>query len=108
MSGPACTPVSYCFHLLAVVVIDAEVNEDPPHLRPPLFRRRERIQNLVVLLRCLSDPLLGQRVRERRSSMHHGALLMALPDGGVFPGVHPLPSDMLPANPTVARLRSGV
>lgn len=33
---------------------------------------------------------------------------MALPDGGVFPGVHPLPSDMLPANPTVARLRSGV
>ena len=63
---------------------------------------------MVVRIWGLTNSLHGKCLRERRSSVHNGDLLVALSHYRYFPGVHPVPSDLLPPDPTATRLRINI
>lgn len=86
----------------------AVVIEAPLCFRPPLFPRRQRLQNLVVRLRRNRHALLRQPLRERRRIMHVTALFVAIPNINLHPRVHPLPTHLLSPDSQTRRLLSGL
>lgn len=73
-----------------------------------MLRSGERVQDLVVRVRRVANPFPGERYSERRSSVHDGAAVVAVQNDGDLPGVHPVPSDLRPPDPTAAGLRHRV
>jgi hypothetical protein len=63
---------------------------------------------MVVRVWGLTNSLSGQCLRERRSSMYNGAVLVALSHDCYFPGVRSLPSDLPPPDLTAAGLCIGL
>lgn len=86
----------------------AEILEAALDLRPPLFRRRNGVQNMVVYHRRHRNTLLlRQRIRERRNRVLAATVLMALPYVDVPICVRSVPSDLLPSDTEAGRLCRG-
>lgn len=84
-----------------------EITEDTVNLCNSMHNCGECVQDMVVRLRSLPNPVPGKCVCERHSGMHYGAPILALPHHRDLPGVRPLPSDLPLADPTVAGLCFG-
>lgn len=84
---------------------NAEVSEDPFGVCGAMFRGRVCIQDMVVRIRSLTDPLLRKRVRERCGGVHTRTVVVAVPNHGDLPGVRSVPSDLPPPDPAALRLR---
>lgn len=82
----------------------AEISETPLDLRPPLFRRCNGVQNMVVHhSRHRYTLLLRQRIRERHSRVFAATVFMALPYVDVRICVRSVPSDLLPSDTEAGR-----
>lgn len=84
---------------------NAEVSEDPFGVCGAMFCGRVCIQDMVVRIRSLTDPLLRKRVRERCGGVHTGTVVLAVPNHGDLPSVRSVPFDLPPPDPAAARLR---
>lgn len=84
--------------------ICAEIAETSLRLCRPLLRGRECVQDMVVRVWGLTNSLSGQCLRERRSSMYNGAVLVALSHDCCFPRVRSLPSHLPPPDLAAAGL----
>jgi len=63
------------------------------------------IQDMVVRVWSLTDPVSGERVRERCGGVYFGTVFVAVPYHSDFSGMRSVPSDLPSPNPPTARLR---
>jgi len=63
------------------------------------------IQDMVVRVWSVTNPVSGERVRERCGGVYIGTVFMAVPYHSGFSGMRSVPSDLPSPNPPTARLR---
>lgn len=88
--------------------VTTEVGENNIHFCGALLYGGECIQDMVVRFRGIANPVHGECLRERRSSMRHGAVLMGVSHHSDIPRVRSVPFDLPPPDPTVEGLRYSV
>lgn len=88
--------------------LHSEIAEALIHLRAPLLRGRECIQDMVVRFRWNPRPLLGESYPKQHSCLHPWALLVVLQNRRLLPRLRPLSPHLLPTDSPSPGLCSGL